>query len=174
MRPNPSQLRARKKSWGERDGGVPVGYGVSANRKKFQRACVIQGYPSLPNASRTSPDEHTRLNPNHSKKPMKKCKNKRQYKNENSQSANERPTRMLARERLRQRERERESERGIGPRVGGMEVRDKTAADRAFLCTGITASRDQEHKGIISSEPECGVWMNETRRHQIARPCVRE
>ena len=29
-----------------------------------------------------------------------------------------------------------------------MEVRDKTAADRAFLLTGITASRDRKHKGI--------------------------
>ena len=64
-------------------------------------------------------------------------------------------------------ERKRERERG-------MDVRDKTAADRAFLCTEITASRDREHKGIISSEPECGVWMNEMKRHPIQRSCARE
>ena len=29
-----------------------------------------------------------------------------------------------------------------------MDERDKTASDRAFLCTGITAARDREHKGI--------------------------
>ena len=75
-----------------------------------------------------------------------------------------------------EREREREREREIwspGTRVWGMEVRDKTAADRAFLCTGITAARDREHKGI-SSERECEVWMYGTRRHQIQRSCVRE
>ena len=52
---------------------------------------------------------------------------------------------------------ERERERGV-------EVLDKTAADRAFLCTRLTTSRDREHKRIISSEPECGVRMNGPRR----------
>ena len=76
-----------------------MGYGVSGEPGSFQRVCVIQGYPNWPNASRTSPDEHTRLNPNHKKKADKKMQNKRQYKNEYSQAANERPTRMQERER---------------------------------------------------------------------------
>ena len=124
--------------------------------------------PGVPKLAERITNESGRAHetePESLKKADKKIQNKRQYKNEYSQSANERPTKVLARERQRQRERERERE---------MEVRDKTAADRAFLCTGITASRDREHKGILLSEPECGVWMNETRRHQIARPCVRE
>ena len=69
------------------------------------------------------------------------------------------------RERERERDRERERERGRGrERERGMEVRDKTAADRAFLCTRLTAPRDREHKMIISSEPECGLRMNGSRR----------
>ena len=56
---------------------------------KFQRTRVIQRYPRWPRASRTSPDEHTRLSP--------KSLKKKAY-NEYSQSANEGLSRELARE----------------------------------------------------------------------------
>ena len=74
---------------------------------------MIQRYPSWPRASRTSPDEHTRLNP-------KSFKKKKKAYNEYSQSANEGLSRDLAREREKERERERpERDNGIRSNIPG-------------------------------------------------------
>ena len=100
----PNQLRARRKSWGERDGGMPVGYGVSGNQEIFQLTWVIQGYPSWPSASRTNPDEHTRLNPNHFKK-KKKRKKKCNIMNTVSQQTRDPPEYHREKGKVKERER---------------------------------------------------------------------
>ena len=47
VRPKQKQLRARRKSWGGRDGSVPMGYGASGNRGKFPADDCDPGVPEL-------------------------------------------------------------------------------------------------------------------------------
>ena len=99
--------------------------------------------PGVPKLAERITNESGRAHetePESLKKADKKIQNKRQYQNEYSQSANERPTKVLARERQRQRERERERER---ERDGGTGQDDSRSSVPVYGNNGFPRSRAQ-------------------------------